>query len=66
MSGRLSPNPEAAVSARYYGAVTTEHLDRLARLAATERERFARGIPGRSLHFPARSLRSRGSLFCRD
>jgi hypothetical protein len=28
MSGRLSPDPEAAVSARYYGAVTTEHLDR--------------------------------------
>ncbi len=34
MSGRLSLDPEAAVSARYYGAVTTEHLDRLARLAA--------------------------------
>jgi hypothetical protein len=45
MSGRLSPDPEAAVSARYYGAVTTEHLDRLARLAAAERERFARRWP---------------------
>jgi hypothetical protein len=28
MSGRLSPDLEAAVSARYYGAVTTGHLDR--------------------------------------
>jgi hypothetical protein len=45
MSGRLSPDPEAAVSARYYGAVATEHLDRLARLAAAERERFARRWP---------------------
>ncbi len=45
MSGRLSPDPESAVSARYYGGVTTEHLDRLARLAAAERERFARRWP---------------------
>jgi len=29
MSGQLSPDPESAVSARYYGAVTTEHPGRL-------------------------------------
>ena len=42
MSGRLAPDPEATVSIRYYGPGTTEHLDRLAGLAAVERERFAR------------------------
>lgn len=46
MDGRLLPHPEAtAVSARYYGAVTSEHLDRLAGLAAAERERFAQRWP---------------------
>ncbi len=34
-----------AVSARYYGAVTSEHLDRLAGLAAAERERFVQRWP---------------------
>ncbi len=46
MDGRLLRHPGAtAVSARYFGAVTSEHLDRLAGLAGAERERFARRWP---------------------
>ncbi len=56
MDGRLSPDPEAAVSARYYGAVTTEHLDRRARVAAAERERFARRWPRYRGRFLAAAL----------
>ncbi|HEV8277191.1 MAG TPA: HigA family addiction module antitoxin [Streptosporangiaceae bacterium] len=62
MSGRLSPDPEAAVSARYYGAVTTEHLDRLARLAAAERERFARRWPRYRDRFLAATLAQGAAL----
>ena len=62
MSGRLSPDPESAVSARYYGAVTTEHLDRLARLAAAERERFARRWPRYRDRFLAAALAQGAAL----
>jgi hypothetical protein len=62
MSGRLSPDPEAVVSARYYGAVTTEHLDRLARLAAAERERFARRWPRYRDRFLAATLAQGAAL----
>ncbi|HEY3036189.1 MAG TPA: hypothetical protein VGJ54_16210 [Streptosporangiaceae bacterium] len=62
MSGRLSPDPEAAVSARYYGAVATEHLDRLARLAAAERERFARRWPRYRDRFLAATLAQGAAL----
>jgi hypothetical protein len=49
-------DPEATVSIRYYGAVTTEHLDRLAGLAAVERERFARRWPRYRGRFLAATL----------
>ena len=62
MPGRLSPDPEAAVSARYYGAVATEHLDRLARLAAAERERFARLWPRYRDRFLAATLAQGAAL----
>jgi hypothetical protein len=62
MSGPPSPDPEAAVSARYYGAVTTEHLDRLARLAAAERERFARRWPRYRDRFLAATLAQGAAL----
>jgi hypothetical protein len=62
MSGPLSPDPEAAVSARYYGAVTTEHLDRLARLAAAEREQFVRRWPRYRDRFLAAALAQGAAL----
>jgi hypothetical protein len=62
MDGRLSRDPEAAVSARYYGAVTTEHLDRLAGLAAAERERFVRRWPRYRSRFLAAALAQGAAL----
>jgi hypothetical protein len=58
----LHPVPGAAVSARYYGAVTTEHLDRLAGLAAAERERFARRWPRYHDRFLAAALAQGAAL----
>ena len=59
----LLPHPEAtAVSARYYGAVTSEHLDRLAGLAGAERERFARRWPRYRDRFLAATLAQGAAL----
>ena len=63
MGGRLAPRPEAmAVSARYYGAVTSEHLDRLAGLAAAERERFVQRWPRYRDRFLAATLAQGAAL----
>jgi hypothetical protein len=56
VSGRLSPDPKAAVSARYYGTVTTEHLDRLARRSRAVSDR-GRGVSGTSERTPTRGRR---------
>ena len=57
MDGRLLPHPQAtAVTARYYSAVTSEHLDRLAGLAGAELERLAQRWPRYRDRFLAATL----------
>ena len=51
-----------AVSARYYGAVTSEHLDRLAGLAAAEWERFVQRWPRYGGRFLAATLAQGAAL----
>jgi hypothetical protein len=52
----------ARVSARYYGAVTSDHLDRLAGLAAGERERFVQRWPRYGDRFLAATLAQGAAL----
>lgn len=67
MDGRLLPHPEAtAVTARYYGAVTSEHLDRLAGLAGAERERLAQRWPRYRDRFLAATLAQGAALHIAD
>jgi hypothetical protein len=63
MDGRLpSHSDPTTVSARYYGAVTGEHLGRLAGLAAAERERFVQRWPRYRDRFLAATLAQGAAL----
>ena len=62
MDGRLPSHSDPTVSARYYGAVTGEHLGRLAGLAAAERERFVQRWPRYRDRFLAATLAQGAAL----